>query len=62
MQCRRTEQGTSPGGLIAYRSDIGANALTCRDANSAKYHPITQGDEAATSDLDAGVDQQEVRR
>jgi hypothetical protein len=61
MRCGRAEQGANAGDLVAHlRSGISADALTCLAASSAKYHPITQSDEAAASDLGAGFDQQGV--
>ena len=62
MQCRRADHASAGGHVGNLRSGISANAVTCRDAGTAKDHAITQGDEAAASDLGAGVDQQEVRR
>jgi hypothetical protein len=55
------KQGASAGDLGAnLRSGISADALTSPDASWAKYHPVTQSDEAAVSDLGAGFDQQGV--
>jgi hypothetical protein len=62
LQCQRVSYRAA--GLIPnVERRRSADAVTFHECSSAKHHPDVRGDEdtqAATSDLSAGVDQQEV--
>src|SRR5215213_1675402 len=62
QRCRAHHRAAATGLVADINCGIGADADTFRDTRSTQHITLAQAVQAAASGLDAGIDQQEVRR